>query len=474
MSDNPSQFAFDPANWEHILAESARRHHVPGIVAGVLHIDPSTGAERRFVASTGVTNTRTGVETTPDTLCQIGSVTKVVTAAMILQLCEEGKLTLDTPVGEILQDLEMPAIDVAAVTVRHLLTHTSGIDGDVFVDTGRGDDCLEKYVRILRDTDSLFAPGAGWSYCNSGFVLAGRIIEVLDGRTWDASLQARVSERLDLSQFLTLPENVMSHRFQHGHSRASGQSDWSPAAASSISRSMGPAGLITSSVDDLLDFGGAFLRDGEGAAGERLLTVDSVQLMTKPQVTLDPAADAAAPQWGLGWMLDEWDGHPVFWHGGTTIGNKAWFQVLPDDNLVFVVFCNGGVASAAGEEIFSAFAQEFAGVTPRPAPRPSGPATDAVLPDQWLGEYSDVSTAIEVFVSDGGGLQARVTRLLDPNDAGPETLDLLPCDGELRFMARADALSPWNQITFTTVDGQPCAYVDIRCLRQRTSVRSAA
>lgn len=474
MSDNPNQFAFDPANWEHILSESARRHRVPGIVAGVLHVDPSTGAERRFVVSTGVTNTRTGVETTPDTLCQIGSVTKVVTAAMILQLCEEGKLTLDTPVGEILKDLELPATDVAAVTVRHLLTHTSGIDGDVFVDTGRGDDCLEKYVGVLSDTDSLFAPGTGWSYCNSGFVLAGRIIEVLDGRTWDASLRARVSERLDLSHFLTLPEEVMGHRFQHGHTRAAGQRDWSPAAASSISRSMGPAGLITSSVDDLLDFGGAFLRGGEGPAGERILSAASVQLMTEPQVTLDPAANAVAPQWGLGWMLDEWDGHPVFWHGGTTIGNKAWFQVLPEDNLVFVVFCNGGVASAAGEEIFSAFARELAGVTPRSAPRAAGPATEAVLPEQWLGEYSDVSTAIEVVAAENGGLQVLVSQLLDLNDSGTETLDLLPGDGELRFIARTDALSPWHQITFTTVDGQPCAYVGIRCLRQRASAGSAA
>ena len=70
-------------------------------------------------------------------------------------------------------------------TVRQLLTHTSGIDGDVFTDTGRGDDCVQRYVELLADVDAVFEPGTAYSYCNAGFVLLGRIIEVLDGRTWD-------------------------------------------------------------------------------------------------------------------------------------------------------------------------------------------------------------------------------------------------------------------------------------------------
>lgn len=470
----PNPSAFDPSRWEQLLSESARRHQVPGIVAGVLRIDPEAGTEQRCVAATGVTNTRTRVESTRDTLCQIGSITKVVTTTMIMQLCEEGALTLETPIGDILTDLQLAGGDVAQITVRHLLTHTSGIDGDVFTDTGRGDDCLEKYVGVLKDTESLFAPGSGWSYCNSGFVLAGRIVEVLDGRTWDASLQERISGRLDLRHFLTLPEHVMSHRFQHGHVREKGQHDWFPAPVSGIVRSMGPAGLITSSVDDLLDFGAAFLRGGAGPSGTALLSPESVALMTQAQVTLDPAADAAAPQWGLGWMLDDWSGHPVYWHGGTTIGNKAWLQVLPEDNLVFVVFCNGGVAAAAGAEIFGAFARELAGATPNPDPHPVGPASASVLDEAWLGEYSDVSTSIEVFVTDEGSLRARVRRLLDPNDGGTEIVDLLPAGGQNRFVSRPDQLSPWNQVTFTMVDGERCAYADIRCLRKRSAAGSAA
>lgn len=467
MTENPGPLAFDPAPWESLLAEIARRHHVPGIVAGVLRIDPVTGVEQRFTAATGVSNTRTGVLSTRDTLCQVGSITKVVTSTMILQLREEGKLDLDTPVTDILQDLELGSVDARTITVKHLVTHTSGIDGDLFTDTGRGDDCLEKYVATLKSAESLFAPSTGWSYCNSGFVLAGRIIEVLDGRTWDESLRARISQRLDLDRFFTLPEEVMGHRFQYGHVRQPGQRDWLPAPTAHITRSMGPAGLITSSVDDLLDFGGAFLRGGAGPGGTRLLSAESVELMTTPQVTLDSAAATMAPQWGLGWMLDDWNGHRVYWHGGTTIGNNAWFQVLPEDGAVFVVFCNGGVAPAAASEIYGAFAKVFAGTAPSSAAAPVGPAEDAVLDESLLGTYADASTSLEVRKSEQGTLEARLKAGALAGDVEPDTLELLPAGAPAHFVTRPDDLSPWASVAFTEVDGRDCAYVGIRCLPKR-------
>ena len=105
----------------------------------------------------------------------------------------------------------------AEVTVRHLLSHSSGLDGDIFTDTGRGDDCVEKYVALLADADRAFAPGAAYSYCNSGFVVLGRIIEVLDGRTWDASLRARLVEPLGLVDTVTLPDEAILRRAAAGH-----------------------------------------------------------------------------------------------------------------------------------------------------------------------------------------------------------------------------------------------------------------
>ncbi len=156
----------------------------------------SDGAPDQLVrGATGVLHAGTGVPTTVDAVFQIGSITKVWTATVIMRLVDEGKLSLDTPVVEVIPDLTLPTPEVTkGVTIRHLLTHTSGIDGDVFTDTGRGDDCLEKYVALLADAAQNHPLGATWSYCNSGYSVLGRVIEKLTGKTWDAALKEMLFE----------------------------------------------------------------------------------------------------------------------------------------------------------------------------------------------------------------------------------------------------------------------------------------
>jgi len=120
-----------------------------------------------------------------------------VTAPWPCRLVDEGKLDLDAPVADVLPELRLADAEVAkTVTMRHLLNHTSGIDGDVFTDTGRGDDCVEKYVALLSEQKQNHPLGVTWSYCNAGFVLAGRVIEKLTGLTWDAALSRRSTRRL--------------------------------------------------------------------------------------------------------------------------------------------------------------------------------------------------------------------------------------------------------------------------------------
>src|SRR5206468_7921692 len=132
-------------------------------------------------------------EVDEDTAFQIGSNSKVWTATVVMQLVDEGKLDLDAPIVDVLPDLRLSDPEVTAkVTLRHLLTHTSGIDGDVFTDTGRGDDCVEKYVEVLDQAALTHPLGATLSYCNSGLILVGRVIEKLTGKTWDAALRERL------------------------------------------------------------------------------------------------------------------------------------------------------------------------------------------------------------------------------------------------------------------------------------------
>src|SRR6266496_1959002 len=126
---------------------------VPGAAIAV-----SAGDETVEFAA-GVLNKATGVEATTDSLFQIGSITKPWTATLVMQLVDEGTVDLDAPLRRYLPDFRTRDEDAAArVTVRQLLCHTAGFEGDIFTDTGRGDDCLEKFVATLADVPQLFAP----------------------------------------------------------------------------------------------------------------------------------------------------------------------------------------------------------------------------------------------------------------------------------------------------------------------------
>ncbi|HET6289264.1 MAG TPA: prolyl oligopeptidase family serine peptidase, partial [Amycolatopsis sp.] len=133
-ADGVSRVPIEAAHWQRRLAELARKYRVPGAALGITRL----GDDAETHVSHGVLNTATGVEVTEDSVFQIGSVSKVWTATVVLRLVDEGLLDLDAPISDVVPELRLADPDVAEqVTMRHLLTHTSGIDGDVFTDTGR-------------------------------------------------------------------------------------------------------------------------------------------------------------------------------------------------------------------------------------------------------------------------------------------------------------------------------------------------
>src|SRR4051794_15043792 len=112
----------------------AAQHHVPGASLAIAQGD------ELVLASAGVTNLRTGVGVDADTLFQIGSITKVYTTTLVMELVDEGRVGLDEPVQTYVPGFQLAVPGADAITVRHLLTHTSGIQGDHFDDHGTGDD----------------------------------------------------------------------------------------------------------------------------------------------------------------------------------------------------------------------------------------------------------------------------------------------------------------------------------------------
>ncbi|WP_406135729.1 serine hydrolase [Streptomyces sp. NBC_01089] len=397
----------DAAHWEARLGELAARHRVPGAVLGI-----SRGGELALAAC-GVLNKDTGVRATDDSLFQIGSLTKVWTATLIMQLVDEGKLDLDAPVSDVLPELRLSdPRALEQLTVRHLLTHTSGIDGDIFTDTGRGDDCLRGYVDQLVTAAQIHPPGVTFSYCNSGFVLAGRIVEKLTGMSWDSAVKERLCSPLGLTHTVTLPEEALRFRTATGHDAEGGQ-DPRPVPVWGLPRSAGPAGLITASAADVLAFARMHLAGGTAADGTRVLSERAAHAMTEKQVDL-PDVHTLGDSWGLGWIRFDADGHRMLGHDGNTIGQSAFLRLLPEQDLAVTLLTNGGSTHDLYLELFTEIFAELAGVTlPQPLQPPATPAP--VDAGRHLGRYERAGARIEIIEDTEG------SRTEGPNTEGPHT-----------------------------------------------------
>jgi dipeptidyl aminopeptidase/acylaminoacyl peptidase/CubicO group peptidase (beta-lactamase class C family) len=440
---SPGRVPLDGAHWQRRLTALARKHRVPGAALGILRLD----GDEQALASCGVLNKATGVETTDDSVFQIGSITKVWTTTVVLQLVDEGLLELDAPITDVLPELRLADPDVTKqVTLRHLLTHTSGIDGDVFTDTGRGDDCVEKYVELLDQAAQTHPLGATLSYCNSGFILAGRVIEKLTGKTWDAALRERLFGPLGLTRTGTLPEEALLFRAAMGHV-AAGDAEPQPAPAWGLPRSAGPAGLITASAADVLAFARLHLTGGLGPDGERVLGEAVAAAMTEQQAEM-PDKDTLGDSWGLGWIRFDWDGHRVIGHDGNTIGQSAFLRLLPDQGLAVTLLCNGGNTHDLYEELYREIFAELAGVAmpspfEPPAPPPAADVTD------FLGVYERESMRIEVFEGESGlRLRQTVTGPIAELVPEPTTEDALHPVGAAQFAYRPAGMRSWLSLTF--------------------------
>ncbi|NEB81025.1 serine hydrolase, partial [Streptomyces sp. SID14478] len=431
----------DLAHWQRRLAELAARHRVPGAVLGIRR-----GADV-VEAAYGVLNKDTGVATTTDSLFQIGSITKVWTATMVMQLVDEGRLDLDAPLTDVLPGLRLsdPAT-TQKVTMRHLLTHTSGIDGDVFTDTGRGDDCLEKYVEQLDGAAQNHPLGATFSYCNSGYVLAGRVIEQLTGMTWDRALRERLCAPLGLAHTVTLPEEALRFRTAIGHA-AEGEEDPRPAPVWGLNRSAGPAGLITATAADVLAFARMHLAAGAAPDGSRVLSPEAARVMTEQQVAL-PDPHTLGDSWGLGWIRFDVGGRRLIGHDGNTIGQSAFLRILPDEDLAVTLLTNGGAAHDLYLELFREIFAELADVAlPQPLEPPVvRPAVDV---SRHLGRYERAGARIEILDGPDGPL-LRHTATGPLAELVPQAVQefALETVSEDLYLLRQPGSRTWTPVTF--------------------------
>ena len=361
---------------------------VPAVTIGVY----DAGEVR--TAAFGEANREAHWPATPDTLFQIGSISKVFTATAVMQLVDGWRIDLDAPVTRYLPDFRLSTSEATgALNVRHLLTHHTGFWGDDFTDRGNNDDALRKAVAALSGVRQLTDPGETWSYCNAGFQVLGALLEKFHGKPAEDVIRDRVLKPLGLEDSTFSVTEAATRPLAVGYNTLTTEEP-EIARPYAITRAMAPAGAIIGTVGDLLKF--AAFHMGDGKAGDRrALSPGGLAEMQREQVK----AANMAPAWGLGWWIQDASGTKTIGHGGSTNGQRANLVVVPSRNLAIASLTNGSNGSAVNRAIERHLLAGFG--IPRVDPQ-EGHLPEAAL-QRLAGRYHSPGGDITVG-SDGGQL----------------------------------------------------------------------
>ena len=296
-----------------------KKKQIPGCAVMVRHNDKVV-----LSAGYGIANLEHGVRVTPATVFQSGSMGKQFTAMAVMMLVEEHKLSLDDSISKY---LAVPS-SWSNITVRHLLTHTSGLGdypGDFSLQKNYTEDDLLKMIT----TQPLgFAPGEKWNYSNLGYVTLGILIHKVSGEFYGELLQKRIFSPLGMKRTRIINEADIIPNRAAGYILKDGvlkNQEWvSPTVNTTAD------GSLYFTVEDIAKW-------GEALAAEKLLSHASFEQMWTP-VKLNNGSTAP---YGFGWGIRKTDsGHRMLEHGGAWQGFTSYIARYPDDRLTVVAFCN--------------------------------------------------------------------------------------------------------------------------------------
>ncbi|WP_052631564.1 serine hydrolase [Pseudoxanthomonas suwonensis] len=354
----------------------------------------------------GTASLELGVPLAPDQVFRIGSVTKQFAAAGVLKLVEEGKVALDDPLAKY-----VPGYPGAGqVSVRMLLNHTSGIrsytgvpgvmDGPI-----RQDLATAQLIDTFKDEKPDFEPGKGFRYNNSGYVLAGAVIEAASGMPWHQYLDQALFQPLGLARtgygnqaVAVIPGHVTGYTLNGGQ--------WAHARHLSMTQPHA-AGALVSTVDDLLKWNRAL-------HGGRVLKAETYRQMIEPFQEDEP--------YGFGIVHQPFRGAHLLQHGGGIFGFSSYLAYVPDAELTVAVLYNGD-ARRPPMPGTGTFAHRIAAYAiGRPYPEKKAVAVDVATLASYEGVYRiDKDTARVLRVVDGR---------LTSQRTGSEAFALIPIGGD--------------------------------------------
>jgi CubicO group peptidase (beta-lactamase class C family) len=310
-----------------LVAAEMREQHIPGLALAVLR-DGKVVKARGY----GLANAELDVAVKPETVFQTGSVGKQFAATAMMMLVEEGKVGLDDKLSKFLEGTPAAWKDV---TVRNLLTHTSGIadyTGSEYTKAGglinlRGDYTEAELYQKLIQLPLNFETGTKWKYSNTGYVLLGFLIHKVTGEFYGDFLQGRIFRPLGMSATRIISERDIVPNRASGYELVKGEiknQEWVSATLNTTA----DGALYT----DVLDLG----KWDAALYTERLLKRASFEQMWTP-VRLK---DGKTYPYGFGWFLSEVNGHRLIQHGGSWQGFTMNISRYVDDRLTVIVMTN--------------------------------------------------------------------------------------------------------------------------------------
>ena len=309
-----------------------RQQSVPGLAIGVV-----VGNKVVYAKGFGLKNLdRKDDPITTDSLFHMASITKLFVGTSVMQLVEQGKISLDSPVVQYVPYFRMRDERYKDITVRQMLTHTSGMPDveDYEWDKPQYDDgALERYVRSLSNLSLLSAPGAKFAYSNMAYEILGNLISKVSGETFDDFVQRHTLTPLAMKNSTLLLKQANARLLTTGHVLNSTDG---PVVSKVFpyNRSHSPSSNLHSNVVDMLRWAMANMNRGE-LDGKRILKASTYDIMWRP--VRDDTDEGSI---GISWFVGKRRGFVTVSHSGGDTGFATHLMMIPEKQMAVVSMSN--------------------------------------------------------------------------------------------------------------------------------------
>jgi CubicO group peptidase (beta-lactamase class C family) len=311
------------------INDEIQKGHLPGFAIGVVR-----NGKLIYAKGFGVARLGGNTPVTSRSLFHMASVTKTFVATAVMQLVEKGKIDLDSPLIRYLPYFRLNDERYRAITIRQMLSHTSGIPDTVNYNWDKPEydaGALERTVRGLADRKLVFAPGEKFAYSNTGYEILGDVIAKVSGASFEDYVQHNILTPLGMKDSTLLVREANPQLLTSPHVLENDQVIVSKVFP--YNRAHAPSGTLYSSIEDMSAWAIANLNHGE-LNGKRILKRETAELMWQP------VADALGMKEGISWFSTDVQGHHLVLHSGGDVGFESLLILAPDDSVAVVAMCN--------------------------------------------------------------------------------------------------------------------------------------